>query len=99
MPDEPLLTIKEVASLLKLSERTAYAMAKEGRLPGAMKVGGRGGLFPRSCGNGSTPAARRSNSDRGTRPMAQASSRRTNRVRAQCRRQPPGHAETKRERA
>ena len=29
-----------VAALLKISERTVYAMAKEGRLPGAVKVGG-----------------------------------------------------------
>ena len=40
MTDEPVLTIKEVATLLKISERTVYAMAKEGRLPGAVKVGG-----------------------------------------------------------
>ena len=40
MTDEPVLTIKEVAVLLKISERTVYAMAKEGRLPGAVKVGG-----------------------------------------------------------
>ena len=40
MHDEPVLTIKEVATLLKISERTVYAMAKEGRLPGAVKVGG-----------------------------------------------------------
>ena len=40
MDDEQVLTIKEVAALLKISERTVYAMAKEGRLPGAVKVGG-----------------------------------------------------------
>ena len=40
MHDEPVLTIKETAALLKVSERTVYAMAKEGRLPGAVKVGG-----------------------------------------------------------
>ncbi len=39
MPDT-LLTIKETAALLKMTERTVYAMAKEGRLPGAAKVGG-----------------------------------------------------------
>ena len=40
MPDEPVLTIKETAALLKMSERTVYLMAKEGRLPGAVKLGG-----------------------------------------------------------
>ena len=39
--DEAVLTIQEVAALLRISERTIYAMAKEGRLPGAVKVGGR----------------------------------------------------------
>lgn len=38
--DEPVLTIKETAALLKVSARTVYAMAKEGRLAGAVKVGG-----------------------------------------------------------
>lgn len=40
MHDEPVLTIREVAALLKMSERTVYAMAKEGKLPGAVKLGG-----------------------------------------------------------
>ena len=41
MPDEPtLLTIKQTAALLKVSERTVYAMAQSGRLAGAVKVGG-----------------------------------------------------------
>jgi excisionase family DNA binding protein len=40
MLDEPVLTIKESAALLKMSERTVYLMAKEGRLPGAVKLGG-----------------------------------------------------------
>ena len=40
MNDEPVLTIKETAALLKMSERTVYLMAKDGRLPGAVKVGG-----------------------------------------------------------
>jgi len=40
MDDEPLLTIKEVAALLKMSDRTVYAMAKEGKLPGAVRLGG-----------------------------------------------------------
>ncbi len=40
MHDEPFLTIKQVAALLQLSERTVYAMANQGRLPGAVEVGG-----------------------------------------------------------
>ena len=41
MPDqEQVLTIKETAVLLKMSERTVYLMAKDGRLPGAVKLGG-----------------------------------------------------------
>lgn len=38
MPDE-VLTIKEVALILKLAEKTVYAMANEGQLP-AFKVRG-----------------------------------------------------------
>jgi len=38
MADE-ILTIKEVAEYLKLSEKTAYRLAAEGKLPG-FKVGG-----------------------------------------------------------
>lgn len=33
------MTIKEVASYLKLTEKTAYRLAAEGRIPG-FKVGG-----------------------------------------------------------
>ena len=39
MTDEPVPTIKDVAELLKVSEHTEGGMAKEGRLPGAVKVG------------------------------------------------------------
>ena len=38
MPDE-ILTIKELAEYLKLTEKTAYRLAAEGKLPG-FKVGG-----------------------------------------------------------
>ncbi len=38
MTDE-VLTMKEVAALLKIGEKTAYTMAKRGDLPG-FKVGG-----------------------------------------------------------
>ena len=38
MPDE-ILTLKEVAQYLKLTEKTAYRLAAEGKLPG-FKVGG-----------------------------------------------------------
>jgi len=38
MPDE-VLTIKEVAALLKLAEKTVYAMANAGELP-AFKIRG-----------------------------------------------------------
>jgi len=34
------LTIPEVAELLRITERTAYSLAREGKLP-AMKVGNR----------------------------------------------------------
>lgn len=40
MKHEPVMTIKETATFLKMSERTVYLMAKDGRLPGAVKVGG-----------------------------------------------------------
>jgi excisionase family DNA binding protein len=36
---DDILTIKELASYLKLNEKTAYRLASEGRLPG-FKVGG-----------------------------------------------------------
>ena len=38
MPDE-ILTLKEVAEYLKLTDKTAYRLASEGKLPG-FKVGG-----------------------------------------------------------
>jgi len=36
---EQILTIKEVADFLKLTEKTAYRLVAEGKLPG-FKVGG-----------------------------------------------------------
>lgn len=36
---EQILTIKEVADFLKLTEKTAYRLAADGKLPG-FKVGG-----------------------------------------------------------
>ena len=39
MPTDEVLTIKEVATLLKIAERTAYMMVQRGDLPG-FKVGG-----------------------------------------------------------
>jgi excisionase family DNA binding protein len=36
---EEILTLREVASYLKLAEKTAYRLASEGKLPG-FKVGG-----------------------------------------------------------
>tara|TARA_R110001592_G_scaffold363287_1_gene683220 strand:- start:17985 stop:18167 length:183 start_codon:yes stop_codon:yes gene_type:complete len=36
---EQILTLKEVAAFLKLTEKTAYRLAAEGKLPG-FKVGG-----------------------------------------------------------
>ena len=40
-PITELLTIDETATLLKLSDRTVYAMLREGRLPVAAKVSGK----------------------------------------------------------
>ena len=37
--NEEILTLKEVASYLKLAEKTAYRLASDGKLPG-FKVGG-----------------------------------------------------------
>lgn len=37
--NEQILTLKEVAAYLKLTEKTAYRLASEGKLPG-FKVGG-----------------------------------------------------------
>ncbi len=39
MADDEIFTIKEVATYLKLAEKTAYRLASEGKLPG-FKVGG-----------------------------------------------------------
>ena len=39
MPQDEVLTLKEVAALLKIAERTAYMMVQRGDLPG-FKVGG-----------------------------------------------------------
>ncbi|MCF7500806.1 helix-turn-helix domain-containing protein [Pseudoalteromonas sp. L1] len=36
---DKILTLKEVAAYLKLTEKTAYRLASEGKLPG-FKVGG-----------------------------------------------------------
>jgi excisionase family DNA binding protein len=38
MPDQ-ILTIREVADLLKINDKTAYRLAAEGKIPG-FKVGG-----------------------------------------------------------
>ncbi len=35
-----LMTIPEVATLLRLSERTVYDMCRGGKIPGVAKVGG-----------------------------------------------------------
>lgn len=34
MPDDEILTIREVAALLKIGGKTAYTMAQSGELPG-----------------------------------------------------------------
>ena len=39
MPDDEIFTIKEVASYLKLAEKTAYRLVADGQIPG-FKVGG-----------------------------------------------------------
>jgi len=39
MPTDEILTLQEVAALLKIAERTAYMMVQRGDLPG-FKVGG-----------------------------------------------------------
>lgn len=39
MTDDEILTLKEVAALLKVAEKTTYTMAQRGELPG-FKVGG-----------------------------------------------------------
>ena len=39
MTEDAIFTVKEVASYLKLAEKTAYRLASEGKLPG-FKVGG-----------------------------------------------------------
>ena len=40
MKEQTFLTIAEVSRMLRVSERSIYKMATEGRLPGAAKVGG-----------------------------------------------------------
>lgn len=39
MSDDEILTIKELASYLKIAEKTAYRFVSEGRIPG-FKIGG-----------------------------------------------------------
>ena len=39
MSDNEILTIKELASYLKIADKTAYRFVSEGRIPG-FKVGG-----------------------------------------------------------
>ena len=39
MSDDPILTIRDVAAILKLAEKTVYSMAQNGELP-AFKVRG-----------------------------------------------------------
>lgn len=39
MPDDEILTIKELASYLKIAEKTAYRYVSDGMMPG-FKVGG-----------------------------------------------------------
>lgn len=39
MNDDPVLTIKDIATILKLAEKTVYSMAQDGELP-AFKVRG-----------------------------------------------------------
>lgn len=39
MMSPDLLTVEEVAALLRCSTRTLYAQAKKGRIPGAIRVG------------------------------------------------------------
>ena len=39
MADDEIFTIKEVATYLKIAEKTAYRLASEGKFPG-FKVGG-----------------------------------------------------------
>lgn len=39
MPDPDVLTLREVAALLRVAEKTAYTLAQGGDLP-AFKVGG-----------------------------------------------------------
>lgn len=39
MHEDEILTVRDVAAILKIGEKTAYTMARNGRLP-AFKVGG-----------------------------------------------------------
>jgi len=38
MPDDDIITVKELAEYLKIAEKTAYRFASEGKVPG-FKVG------------------------------------------------------------
>ena len=38
MPDDEIMTVKEVAEFFKIAEKTAYRFASEGKVPG-FKVG------------------------------------------------------------
>lgn len=41
MADAPLLTVKEVADILRTTEQAVYMMSKRGKLPGIVKIGRR----------------------------------------------------------
>ena len=49
LPPDPLLTVPEVARLLRLHPKTVYAMAAAGRLP-AVHIGNRVRFDPRDIG-------------------------------------------------
>ena len=40
MPEPEFITIPELALKLRIAERTAYDLVRQGRVPGAAKVGG-----------------------------------------------------------
>ena len=58
------LTIQQVCDLLQLGERTVYDLCRQGKLPGAAKVGGSWRVDPAAlqrwmASGGETPAAQK----------------------------------------
>jgi excisionase family DNA binding protein len=51
VPLEPLLTLSDLARLLRVSTRTVYRLVERGRFPRPLKVGGQNRWMPEDISN------------------------------------------------